>query len=223
MSSTQDEARRRFTGDPLLVVATSQTAGRGRWGRTWENAPRSLAASLAFRPARAQADWPTIPLVAGLAARSVLGAGLRLKWPNDVVDTAGRKLAGLLVESDPSVVVVGLGVNLWWPDPPPGVGAVFDEDPGGASAVLLAGQWAGELLARLGGDADGWGRVEYREACSTLGTDVSWEPGGSGRAVDVDEHGGLVVDTPGGRVVITTGEVRTVRTATLPPASEELP
>ena len=221
VSSTQDEARRRFDGRPLLVIAASQSEGRGRQGRRWDNAPRAVAASLALLPAVPQAAWPTIPLTAGLSARRVMDDRLRLKWPNDVVDASGRKLAGLLVESDPSLLVVGLGVNLWWPGPPDGVTALYDEDPGPAAGADLAERWARDLLARLSGTPGAWDRREYLSVSSTIGCDVTWEPDGSGRAVDVDPRGGLIVETAAGIVVIGAGGVRTVRTATLPPANEE--
>jgi BirA family biotin operon repressor/biotin-[acetyl-CoA-carboxylase] ligase len=220
VSSTQDEARLRFEDRPVLVTAAVQTAGRGRSGRHWENAARALAASLALVPPFPRAAWPTIPLTAGLAARSVLGESLGLKWPNDVVDAAGNKVAGLLVESDHELVVIGIGVNLWWPDPPAGAAAVFGTDPGPGSGAVIAERWAADLIGRLS-DGAGWGHAEYRAACVTIGSDVTWEPAGSGRAVDVDATGRLVVERAGGRTALGSGEVRMVRTATLPPASEE--
>ncbi|MXX65032.1 MAG: hypothetical protein F4Z36_08220, partial [Acidimicrobiia bacterium] len=53
-TSTQDEVAKRLGSAPLLVVARSQTRGRGRSGADWANAPRAVAASLGFRPI-----WPT--------------------------------------------------------------------------------------------------------------------------------------------------------------------
>ncbi len=55
----------------------------------------------------------------------------------------------------------------------------------------------------------------YRERCSTLGRDVEVETGDgriAGRALDLDEHGALVLDTSGGRVVVSSGEIVRVRT-----------
>src|SRR5680860_1087300 len=87
-TSTQDEARTRYRGGPLLVVTGHQTAGRGRSGRRWENAPRAMAASCAFAPDWPRAAWPRLSLVAGLAARDVFD--FDLKWPNDLI-ADGRK------------------------------------------------------------------------------------------------------------------------------------
>ncbi len=219
-ASTQDEARRRLGGRPLLLVAAHQTAGRGRRGRAWEEAPRALAATLAFRPAWPREAWPRLTLVAGLAACRALGAAVRLEWPNDLV-AAGRKVGGLLTEAAEGVVAAGLGVNLYWPQPTvAGAGALWAEDPGPEAAARLAGAWAEDLLARVAAGPGAWGWEEYAERCATLGREVTWEPtgdevtgepAGRGRAVAVAEDGGLVVETPAGRRVLHAGEVHTVR------------
>jgi BirA family biotin operon repressor/biotin-[acetyl-CoA-carboxylase] ligase len=223
VDSTQDEARSRLGDRPraLLVTAARQTQGRGRSGRAWIGAPRALAASLAFRPVWPPQEWPRITLAAGLAAVAAIEdlAGVRaaLKWPNDVVDPAtGAKLGGLLAEASGDVVVVGLGLNLHWPSPPAGIGAVVTEDPGPGLAGELAAAWADRLLATLDGDPGAWGVDEYRGRCITIGADVRWEPGGAGRAVDVDEVGRLIVETSDGTVILDAGEVHTVRRATVP-------
>jgi BirA family transcriptional regulator, biotin operon repressor / biotin---[acetyl-CoA-carboxylase] ligase len=207
-SSTQDDARLRFDGTPVLVVAASQNAGRGRSGAEWRTAPRALAASLAFEPPWPPESWPLIPLVAGVAITRTLDVSL--KWPNDVVRGVD-KLGGILTEGSGSTVVAGLGLNLWWPDPPEGAGAVRAGDPGEGAAGEIARAWCDTLLALVDGDPAGWPRDEYRAACVTLDRPIVWEPAGSGTAVDVDAVGGLVVETDAGRVVLRSGEVRHIR------------
>lgn len=210
-ASTQDEARLGYPGWPLLVVAARQTAGRGRRGRPWETAPRALAASLAFAPAWPESAWPRLTLAAGLAACHALPDGILLEWPNDLV-WGGAKVGGLLTEAQGGVVTVGLGVNLYWPRPSiAGAGAIFERDPGPGRAQSLAAAWAADLLARVAAGPEGWGRDEYAAACATLGQEVAWEPGGRGRALTVQDDGGLVVATPAGRRVLYAGEVHTVR------------
>lgn len=211
--STQDEARSRFDeSQPVLVTAQRQTAGRGRGGREWWNAPRALAASLAVQPAWPRNAWPRLSLVAGLAIRSVVGS-LDLKWPNDVLRET-KKVGGILSESSSQGVVVGLGLNLWWPNPPQGVAALYPEDPGAAAAGEMAQAWAEELLRRLEGPPEAWGREEYIAACSTLGREIIWDSG-RGVARTVDERGRLVVETADGDVALGSGEVRSVRPTTL--------
>jgi len=210
-ASTQDEARLAYSGRPLLVVAARQTAGRGRRGRTWETAPRALAASLAFAPAWPESAWPRLTLAAGVAACSALGAGVQLEWPNDLV-RGGAKVGGLLTEAADGVVIAGLGANLYWPRPTvEGAGALYEQDPGPEAARDLAAVWAAGLLERVAAGPGGWGLEEYAGVCATLGREVTWEPSGRGRAVQVQEDGGLVVETPAGRGVLYAGEVHTVR------------
>jgi BirA family transcriptional regulator, biotin operon repressor / biotin---[acetyl-CoA-carboxylase] ligase len=210
-ASTQDEARRRYTGRPLLVVAARQTAGRGRRGRAWEEAARALAVTLAFRPAWPEGKWPRLTLAAGLSACVALGETVWLEWPNDLV-AGGAKVGGLLTEAADGMVAVGLGVNLYWPEPSvAGAGALWAEDPGPEAAARLAAAWAEGLLARVAAGPGGWGQDEYAARCTTLGREVTWEPAGQGRAVALAEDGGLVVETAGRRRVLHAGEVHTVR------------
>lgn len=183
-----------------------------------------MYASLCFAPAWPMDTWPRLTLVAGLAARDALravtGEGVGLKWPNDLV-VAGRKSGGILTESEGDFVVVGCGVNLWWPDPPPGIAAALERDPGPDAAPTIAGEWASRILDVASDDPDAWGIAAYRAACVTLGTDIVWDPAGAGRAVAVDGAGGLVVETPDGVVTLRSGEVRAVRGATVAPGADD--
>ncbi len=207
--STQDEARRRYAGGPVLVVAGSQRQGRGRLGRHWENAPRAVASSL-----RMEVDWPAtrlslIPLLAGLAAARAIPVGL--KWPNDLI-IAGRKVGGILSEAYDDTVTVGMGVNLWWPDPPEGVTALYVNDPGPDERVAVANRWAVALIDLIEVGPDSWPRKEYVERCLTIGHEITWQPEGRGVAVDVDQDGGLVVSFgSAGQIVIHASEVAHVR------------
>lgn len=221
VGSTQHEARRLAESSgvlPLLLIADRQTSGRGRVGHSWLSAPRALACSLVVAPQWSTRDRGTIPLLAGLAARSALRehsfAEPGLKWPNDLITEQG-KVGGILVEGSGELAVVGLGVNLWWPDAPEGIAATHDEDPGPDPAGLIAAAWAARVLVGLQRDASEWGRDDYRAACVTLGTKITWEPDGSGTAVDIAADGGLVVEVASGRTTLRSGEVHTVRTTTL--------
>lgn len=102
--SSQSEIRRRLEADPGLgwgytVRALRQTAGRGRLGRRWESDGHEVLMWSTWLPAELPAgDMPMLTLAAGLALTDVLGPGLRLKWPNDLLDDGDRKLAGILAE-----------------------------------------------------------------------------------------------------------------------------
>ena len=203
--STQDVAREELGELPVLVVAARQTRGRGRTGAEWENADRAMAASLAIRTS--DGDRRPLSLIAGVAATRVVD-GASVKWPNDVL-VGEAKVGGILVERGGDVAVVGLGLNLWWADPPAGMGGVFDSDPGASAHRAIAGLWGAELMDLLV-DVE-WPQDEYVAACATLGRDIIWEPGGAGRAVDVGEDGSLMVETAEGIESIHSGAVRHVR------------
>ena len=211
VTSTQDIAVAALVDEPILVVAGRQTEGRGRSRRTWESAPRAMAASLALRPTWDIGSWPLIPLVAALAAADVLEGNVNLKWPNDLL--AGEdKVGGILVEGSEGVLVVGCGLNLWWPDAPKGSGARWIDDPGPGAVVQTAMAWAERLLGRISAGPSEWGRSEYLALSATVGRRVTWEPNGEGKALDVDETGALVVQTESGRQTLNAGEIRHLRT-----------
>jgi len=167
-----------------------------------------MAASLAVAPGWDPANLPLIPLLAGIAASRVIDCGL--KWPNDVF-VGEAKVGGILVEAGEGLVVVGFGLNLWWPDAPNGYGAVHSEDPGPDRALEVARDWADALVELVDAGPAVWPRDEYRQCSVTLGRDITWSPDGAGRAVDIAEDGALVVSTPGGVTTLHAGEVRHVR------------
>jgi len=114
--------------DLSLVIADEQTAGRGRSGRKWYTpAGSGLAISLILRPSPAEMKHPA--RITGLGALAVrdalrtLGLTPQIKWPNDVLIN-GRKVAGILVESDwlgnnLHASILGLGVNVLKVSTPP--------------------------------------------------------------------------------------------------------
>lgn len=102
-------------GSGTLVLAESQTKGRGRGGNAW-SCPKGegLLFSLVIEPDFDRKYWSRIALAAGLSvveAVRKLGVAAQIKWPNDVwID--GRKCAGVLVEGCESQVIVGIGLNV---------------------------------------------------------------------------------------------------------------
>ncbi len=210
VDSTQNIARSLADRLPVLVVAARQTEGRGRMGREWLTAPMAAAITLGFHPA-----WPgealgLVPLCAGVVARRVLGDQISLKWPNDLL-IGELKVGGILSEATGDALYVGMGLNLNWPDHPPSIGAIFDEAPRPETRVDIAKEWAAEMLAVMTGAPDSWPRREYMDASSTIGSEITWEPGGSGIAVQVDDKGALVVETAERLVTLRSGEIHHVR------------
>ena len=104
-----------------VVVAETQTSGRGRRGRTWFSpAGKSIYASIVLRPPMAPAQAPQITLMTAVAVVQALqnatGLKVEIKWPNDIL-IAHKKIAGILTEISTEMdaidyVVVGLGLNV---------------------------------------------------------------------------------------------------------------
>lgn len=117
IDSTNSEARRLAEAGergPVWIMADRQTAGRGRRGRAWETAAGNLAATLLLTsppPDFAQLSFAAALAVADTAAHFAPTAPITVKWPNDVL-AGGRKLAGILLESGPGWLAVGIGINL---------------------------------------------------------------------------------------------------------------
>lgn len=217
-----------------MVVADHQLAGRGRLDRTWETpAGSAVTFSLVLRPTVAASSWPWLPLLVGhnvAKALTSLGYDARVKWPNDVFLDGDRKVAGILVErvDTPTgpAAVVGVGINVAMTAdelPVPTATSLSIAAPGAPdrTQVLLEAVAAireGYDVWQAGGDL-GTARLatSYRSHCVTLGRDVRVElPGGGelvGRAVDIDEHGRLVVATPDGDELVGAGDVIHVRPA----------
>lgn len=123
-SSTNIEAMNLgSSGDepPLAVFAEHQTAGRGRFGRSWDSAAgEGIFVSLLLRPKAPQRHWPRLTSLAALATAEAVRLSaqvdVQIKWPNDIV-YQGRKLAGILAETGahPQLgpfVVLGIGINV---------------------------------------------------------------------------------------------------------------
>jgi BirA family biotin operon repressor/biotin-[acetyl-CoA-carboxylase] ligase len=119
--STNDEVTKASTAAPegTVVVAETQRAGRGRFGRTWYSPRGGLWFSILIKPKNQLALIDCLPLIGALAVTKVLveGWGVRagVRWPNDVV-VDGRKIAGILVESKSrgnefAYAALGIGIN----------------------------------------------------------------------------------------------------------------
>jgi BirA family biotin operon repressor/biotin-[acetyl-CoA-carboxylase] ligase len=226
-------------GAGTIILAKSQTAGRGRFGRSWLSpSGAGLYMSVLLRPGDLQPSLSVLTIAAGLAvARAVeitTGLKIKLKWVNDLVFD-GRKLGGILTEvtSYPNqnthgcveqAVVIGIGINLSGKDvilPGELVDKVLwldDVVPGTIDVNFLVSQIAYELehvLANLSAGQFPSILDHWRGYCATLGekiTAVVGEKTVSGLALDVNESGALIVQTPAGKQELQAGEV-TIRTS----------
>lgn len=94
-----------------VVVAQAQSAGRGRYRRTWVSHHGNLYASFIF--ASENRDPRLAYVVAVAIAETMISFGVRptIKWPNDIL-IDGAKVCGVLIEYAGAFVVVGIGINI---------------------------------------------------------------------------------------------------------------
>ena len=104
---------------PQLCVAETQTAGRGRRGKSWQSPVQGITFSLLRRFDLSGAQLTGLSLVTGCAVIAVLEAmdvhGITMKWPNDILH-GDKKLCGLLIElrafdDGQSDTITGIGLN----------------------------------------------------------------------------------------------------------------
>ncbi len=229
LTSTNDEARRLAAeGAPAgtMVLAMTQTAGRGRRGRHWDSPPGNLHCSLVVRPDCALAEAANLSFMAALALGDAIapalpkGVRLNFKWPNDVL-VNGRKTAGILLESSITEgrldwLVVGVGTNVErFPEGTPfpatslraegctdvTVGGLLEEFCrcfGAWYERWCSGGFAPVRAAWLDRAAGFEQMIEVRLESECL----------IGRFIDLDERGALILETvEGGVREVTAGDV----------------
>jgi len=127
--STQNVARGlalEGNGERTLVLAASQTQGKGRLDRVWESQPGGIYMTLILKPSIGLQYLPDLSVMGGEVVSSTLrelyGVKTRIKLPNDVYafhpdKKKWLKIAGILTESasvakTPSWILLGVGLNL---------------------------------------------------------------------------------------------------------------
>lgn len=234
IASTNDRAREALAtpaGDGLAVVADLQTRGRGRRGRAWLSpAGRNLMVSVGCRPRLTQAAAGWLGAAVALAVRDACQvltpqAELAVRWPNDIVDATGAKLAGVLVETviegaGLTQAVLGVGINVNWrrAEMPADIAsrATSLADLAGSEIdrVLLLGGLLDRLDAEVALLERGASPIpRLRDVLAFQGRTVVIERSEgelTGIAVGLDDDGALIVDAADGRHALTAGEVARV-------------
>jgi BirA family biotin operon repressor/biotin-[acetyl-CoA-carboxylase] ligase len=221
IDSTNSELMRRARAgrtEPVLLVAETQTAGRGRLGRDWQSAPPAdVGASLTFSlglPLH-MSDWSGLSLAVGVSVADSLHPDIQLKWPNDLW-WQDRKLGGILIETaslgETRYAVIGVGLNI---------------APREATGLSTPPAWLGELqpgmdapqaLLRLAAplvqtvrhfEALGFApfRAGFMARDALAGRQVSLSDGTAGMARGVDGRGALLVHTAAGEQAVGSAEV----------------
>lgn len=115
ISSTQDLAHDLIAHgtatNKTVVMALAQSAGRGRYRRTWVSHHGNLYASFIYKIY--ERDPKLSYAIAVAIAETLISFGMvpQIKWPNDVL-IDGKKISGVLIEYSQNFVIVGIGINI---------------------------------------------------------------------------------------------------------------
>lgn len=221
---------------PSLYIARTQTGGRGRLGRSFHSpADTGLYMTVAYTTKRPLTEAVRVTAAASVAACSAIealtGISPAIKWVNDLY-LNGAKVGGILTEAvtrpDGSHrMVVGLGINLTTTEFPEDLRApataLFPPDKAKTVTPALMGALAGAITRRLldmvdpeeGGDfpLGMWGDTcldFYRRRLLYGGTRVVCTRGDTcfeGTVRGVDKDYSLLVETDGGTVTLSSGEI----------------
>lgn len=215
------------TPEGSIVLAESQSAGKGRLGRTWLS-PKGTGIwmSIILRPHISPQQISQVTLVAGMSMRraisEVTGLEAKIKWPNDII-VGEKKVCGILTEmaaraNHAEYVVVGIGVNV--------NDESLDEAIPHATSLALEGGCAydrEQIIIQFANIFEGYYEVflntgnlgglikEYKDNCINLGKQVRISNNQEeyiAYVEDIDVDGSLIIKKADGRCeTIFTGEV----------------
>lgn len=212
-----------------IVLAESQSEGRGRLGRTWISDPgKNLLFSCILRPPVEKGDAGLLTFFASVAVARALeqstGFHFECKWPNDLL-LNGKKCCGILLEislndGKLAFAILGIGVN------------VNQREFGNElrrAATSLAREAGREfdrkkLFQTMVRELDllyhdvkqnRFRRIltEWNNRCTMFGRDVRVDRNGttiSGKAVGLHKDGGLIVQTAAGNEIVYAGDVTVI-------------
>lgn len=203
-------------GKPVVVLAETQTAGRGRGEKIWFSPPGAgLYATVVFEAAKSESNYSGFSLAVGVALKRALKQDeIKLKWPNDLlIQRAGLwlKLGGVLIEffrtEGQLKLAVGLGINLRPSAYPQGVQAISLQECFGEPPEELLVEICTQLdSAKAEFESCGFGafRADWKASAAFLGERVSIDGERKGVFCDITKDGALLLD----KERVYSGELR---------------
>lgn len=224
VDSTNNESKRLLASDvstPFLFLASEQSAGRGRLGRSFFSPSGGLYLSLVV------SNFPLLSggvrytaataLAVAQALESATGEEISIKWVNDLY-YRGKKVCGILTEgifdmenSRLSHLVVGIGINLKdvsFPEDIKDRAGYVPVDPEKKTELVI--DIVRNIFNYFSSIEDPAFLEGYRARCFILGERVQFTKNGrtlSGKATAIDDWGGLVVETADETLTLQSGEV----------------
>jgi BirA family transcriptional regulator, biotin operon repressor / biotin---[acetyl-CoA-carboxylase] ligase len=223
IGSTMEKARELARGGApamTVVVAERQVKGRGRLDRTWQSEAGGLYFTVVLRPDVSPILSARVNLCAATvltqSIRRAFGIDARLKWPNDVL-VEDQKLCGMLLEMEAegdrvSFINVGIGINVNnQPEKAvPTATSIFSLLGRPVSRTQLLADFLDSLENALNGPLDESIISQWKANAITLNRPVkivTTKETLTGRAVDMDDTGALILEKADGtRIKITYGD-----------------
>lgn len=207
---------------PFIVVADSQSAGRGRLGRTFFSpASTGIYMSLASGSFPELGSAVFITSAAAVAVTdaiiSLTGKSPGIKWVNDIY-LGDKKICGILAESQKNEngfsVITGIGINMTTTRFPSEISGVAGSLLSDISREKMIAEITTNLLDILENPSDKSFFEKYKSRSIVIGKEIDYYIGSEKKtafAIDIDDSGGLVVrDETGGVLTLSSGEI-TVR------------
>lgn len=224
--STNNEAKR-LLADGIdtdsLIVADSQTSGRGRRGRSFYSPPGSgLYMTLILCKDIALTDGLMLTTLTAVAVARVIrrltGKLPAIKWVNDIY-LGGKKICGILTEAVTNIesgrigsVIIGIGINVnteEFPDELRSTAGSLGTDS--LTRGELAAAIAGEVLTMADDISNRSYLDEYRELSMVIGKNITFNRNNTvqrAEAVGIDNSGGLIVRLENGsEETLISGEI----------------
>lgn len=209
-----------------VVIADTQTAGRGRFCRKFYSPENGIYMSILLRPESVGFDATLITTAAAVAvakaAENLSGKDTEIKWVNDVLIN-GKKICGILTEGainpesrKPDYVIVGIGINAFLPDKgfddeiKDIAGAVFDERNPENKAKLIT-ETINFFMDYYTHLTDKAYLSQYRKKSAVIGKKITVFKSDSileATAIDIDDDCRLLVEYPdNSREYLSSGEI----------------
>lgn len=220
IDSTNLEAKRQIKSGaklPSIILADTQTAGKGRMGRQFYSPDKTgLYMSFVYEPLTDFQDSVTVTSAVAVAVvraiEELTDLNPKIKWVNDIyIDD--KKVAGILTEAvtgEKTSIIVGIGVNITTDHFP-------DEIKDTATSLKCAVDKndlleciVRHLIGLIKGLPQRTFLPEYKEKSMVIGKEVYFikdRVKKEGIAVDINQDGGLIVQTSDGCITLNTGEI----------------
>lgn len=224
IDSTNSEAKRnshKLNSTPLLFVANAQTAGRGRLGRSFYS-PKDTGLYMSLMLKAKDDIQDTVCMTTAVsvcvtdAIKELCGIDAQIKWVNDIyIDS--KKVCGILCEavtddmtSKIKGIIIGIGINISTTDFPDELTATASSLGHTVDKNRLCALITDNIVTMYENIETRAFIDEYKKRSLVLGKKINYTENGvtkEATAVDIDNNGGLIIETENGTKTLSTGEI----------------